>query len=88
MSDEKKEPTDVIIAEAEGESLLLRNWRPIVMIWFSILIGSYWFGFVPVNLPIQAIDGMFNLVQIGLGGYVIGRSGEKIAATIAPVFRK
>ncbi len=31
-------------AEAKGESWLQRNWRPLTMLWFSTLIGGYWFG--------------------------------------------
>lgn len=80
--------SSVVVSEAQGESWLQRSWRPLVMIWFSILIGVYWFGFVPANMPVPAINDLFNLVQLGLGGYVIGRSGEKIAKTIAPVLRR
>ena len=74
----------VVMAEAQGESWLQRNWRPLLMIWFAILIGAYWFGFVPVGMPESVINDLFTLVQIGVGGYVVGRSGEKIARTIAP----
>lgn len=80
-----KAASGVIIAEAEGESWLQRNWRPLLMIWFSVLIGAYWFGFVPINMPLSVVESLFSLVQIGVGGYVVGRTGEKIAATLAPV---
>lgn len=70
---------DVITAEAKGESWLQRNWRPMVMLFFMILVGAYWFGFVPDNLSSTAIENLFLLVQIGLGGYVVGRSAEKIS---------
>ena len=74
----------IVTAEIQGESWLQRSWRPMLMIWFSVLIGAYWFGFVPANMPDAVVADLFQLVQIGIGGYVIGRSGEKIAATIAP----
>lgn len=80
-----KAATSIVIAEAQGESWLQRTWRPLLMVWFSILIGAYWFGFVPANMPIEIVDKLFTLVQIGVGGYVVGRSGEKIAATVAPM---
>jgi len=80
-----KAAAGVITAEAQGESWLQRNWRPLLMLWFSILIGVYWFGFVPVNMPITVVEHLFSLVQLGVGGYVIGRTGEKIASTLAPV---
>ena len=76
--------SNVVMAEAAGESWLQRNWRPILMMWFAFLIGAYWFGFVPVGMPETVIQDLFTLVQIGVGGYVIGRSGEKIARTVAP----
>jgi hypothetical protein len=79
-----KAASSIVIAEAQGESWLQRNWRPLLMIWFSILIGGYWFGFVPANMPITVVEDLFTLVQIGVGGYVVGRSGEKIAKIIGP----
>ena len=75
---------DVVMAEARGESWLQRSWRPLLMVWFAILIGSYWFGIVPANLPVPIVQDLFTLVQIGIGGYVVGRSGEKIAHAVAP----
>lgn len=79
-----KAAASIVVAEAQGESWLQRNWRPLLMIWFSILIGGYWFGFVPNNMPISVVEDLFTLVQIGVGGYVVGRSGEKIAKIVAP----
>ena len=67
-----------ILAEIKGESWLQRNWRPGLMIWFAFLVGCYWFGFTPENLHESSINELFTLVQIGVGGYVVGRSGEKI----------
>lgn len=88
MSDTKgdmaKAAAGIVTAEIQGESWLQRSWRPMLMLWFSVLIGAYWFGFVPANMPDAVVADLFQLVQIGIGGYVIGRSGEKIAATIAP----
>lgn len=74
----------VVMTEAKGENFLQRNWRPALMVWFAVLIGAYWFGFVPVNMPVEVVDKLFTLVQIGVGGYVVGRSGEKIAEKIGP----
>ena len=79
-----KAASSIVIAEAQGESWLQRSWRPLLMIWFSILIGGYWFGFVPANMPISVVEDLFTLVQIGVGGYVVGRSGEKIAKIVGP----
>jgi hypothetical protein len=68
-----------IQAEAKGESWLQRNWRPIVALFLTGLVGSYWFGYTAPNLTPASIDDLFSLVKICLGGYVGGRSIEKIA---------
>jgi len=70
--------TKVILAEATGESWLQRNWRPILMLWFAGLVGAHWLGFTPPNLPESVVNGLLDIVQVGIGGYVLGRSGEKI----------
>ena len=75
----------VIIAEARGESWLQRNWRPLTMLFFLVLLGSYWFGFAPeylINSP-AIVDKLFTLLEIGIGGYIIGRSVEKTATKIS-----
>jgi uncharacterized membrane protein YeaQ/YmgE (transglycosylase-associated protein family) len=70
-------------AEAKGESWLQRNWRPLTMVWFSFLVGAYWFGYTPENLSEEAVLSLFGLIKLGLGGYVIGRSAEKITKSAA-----
>lgn len=72
----------VVQAEASGESWLQRNWRPMVMLWFAGLVGGYWFGFTPDNLSDATVAALFDIVQYGLSGYIVGRSAEKIAKTV------
>ena len=62
----------IIVAEAQG-SWLQKNWRPITMITFLILVVLDSFNILPNRLANEA----WTLLQIGLGGYVIGRSVEK-----------
>lgn len=69
----------IIAAEAQGESFLQRNWRPLVMIWFAVLISLNWFGLRPENMSDQVLIELMKLLKIGLGGYVIGQSAEQIA---------
>lgn len=69
---------DIIVSEAEGEGWLQRSWRPITMLAFVGCVMGYWFGLTPPTLPETAVVQMFELVKIGLGGYVVGRSTEKI----------
>lgn len=70
--------TKIITAEAQGQSVLQRNWRPITMLTFLVLVICDCFGLLAFRLSAEA----WTLLQIGLGGYVVGRSAEKIAPTI------
>jgi hypothetical protein len=75
----------VVVAEAKSESWLARNWRPLIMLEFGFVIG-YNFVLAPIfslhALPIP--QDMWQLLKIGLGGYVFGRSAEKIVETAVP----
>ena len=68
----------IIIAEAQGESWLQRNWRPLIMVGMMVLVAAHWFGLTPDTITNELEIELFGLVKIGLGGYVVGRSGEKI----------
>ncbi len=74
----------VILAEAQGASWLQRNWRPITMLTFLVLVVLDSFGLLAFRLAAEA----WSLLQIGLGGYVVGRSVEKIAPKLSHVMRK
>ena len=67
----------VILAEASG-GWLQRNWRPMMMVFFAGLVGAHWFGFTPENLSPETISDLMDLVKLGIGGYVVGRSAEKV----------
>lgn len=68
----------IIQAEATGQSWIQRNWRPLTMLTFLVLIVADSLGFLVQPLASE----MWTLMQFGLGGYVVGRSGEKIAKTL------
>lgn len=68
----------IIQAEATSESWLTRNWRPLTMLSFLGLLWSYWLGYSPENLDPATLGNIFDLLKIGLGGYVVGRSAEKV----------
>jgi hypothetical protein len=70
----------VVEAEAKGQSWMQRNWRPITMLTFLVLVVCDSFGLLKFRLSNEA----WTLLQIGLGGYVIGRTGEKIVDKIQP----
>lgn len=67
----------IIIAEASG-GWLQKNWRPMLMIWFAGLVGAHWLGFTPPNLSEDVVMKLLSIVQVGIGGYIMGRSAEKI----------
>lgn len=80
--------TEVIKAEAEGESWLQRNWRPLTMMIFVALIVARWTGHTAPGITEALELRLLGLIEIGLGGYVIGRSVEKVAPVIAQALKK
>jgi hypothetical protein len=74
----------VITAEAQGQSWLQRSWRPITMLTFLVLVVADTMGWTEFRLADQA----WTLLQIGLGGYVVGRSVEKVAPKLSEIMRK
>ena len=72
--------SSVIKAEATSASWIARNWRPITMLTFLVLVVLDSFGLLALEegLPDQA----WILLQIGLGGYVVGRSAKKIVGKL------
>lgn len=71
----------IIHAEASSKHWLTANWRPITMLTFLSLVVARWFGFSAEGLQQADYDALYGVIQIGLGGYILGRSGEKIAQT-------
>ena len=76
---ELQSATSVITAEATSGNVLAASWRPITMLTFVALIVAHWLGFTADNLPDEQVLALLDIVKVGLGGYVLGRSGEKIA---------
>lgn len=68
----------IVNSEAQSEHWIAASWRPIVMLSLMALVIVDSFGWLANPLSGEA----WLLLQIGLGGYVVGRSGEKIAKTI------
>lgn len=78
----QKLQTEVILAEANG-NWLQRSWRPILMLAFGFIVIYVKFIAPLFSLPIPPLENEFwNLLQLGIGGYVVGRSAEKIAGNI------
>lgn len=77
----------IIEAEAKSEHWLTSTWRPITMLIFVAATTAHWFGFTP-ELPQETVDQMFTLIQIGVGGYLTGRSVEKVTPAIVRAFKE
>jgi hypothetical protein len=79
---------DIIIAEATGQSWIQRNWRPLTMLVFVYIIAHN-FIISPLlsirELPIP--PDMWELLKVGMGGYIIGRSAEKITPEIVKAIK-
>ena len=80
---------DTIVAEANSQSFIARNWRPIMMLTFVFIIANNYILFPYVQLfggtalELEIPDAMWGLLKIGVGGYVMGRSGEKMVESYA-----
>jgi hypothetical protein len=78
------------IVEAEAKSgWFSASWRPLLMyVLIFILVWNYIIGPVikmvlGTVITFELPGDVWTLLQIGLGGYVVGRSGESIARTLA-----
>lgn len=78
----------IIAAEAQSGYWLAAVWRPLTMVIFVGLIVAYFFGYTTPNLsqPFPentALAEVFELVKLGLVGYIPARTVEKIAGKFA-----
>lgn len=67
-----QQQAEIVMKETQG-NWLQRSWRPLVMLAFAgvVLLGTV------VDIPYLENDSKFwNLIEIGLGGFVVGRSIE------------
>lgn len=83
---------NVIQTEVKSDSWLTRNWRPLLMCWFAAILSYFviiepWlvnrFGLPPLQTSDVIIKGFLDLVKLGMSGYVVGRSLEKVADKVA-----
>ena len=79
---------DIIKTEANSQHTLAAIWRPLVMLVFAGLIVARWFGWVAPNLSEAEYLKLWSIVEFGLSGYVVGRSVEKIAPTVAGALKR
>lgn len=78
---------EIVKTEASSGNALASSWRPIVMLTFAGLIVARWFGWAAPNLSEAEYLKLWDIVELGLGGYVIGRSVEKTAPMLLSAVR-
>jgi hypothetical protein len=73
---------EIISAEARG-NFLQRSWRPILMLSFGFVVLYSKFIALAFNLPNAPLEpDFFMLLKLGIGGYGVLRSAEKIVKTL------
>jgi hypothetical protein len=74
---------NVVVAEAKSEHALTSQWRPITMLVFTAIVANnyiiapYLAAMFGWNVMLEMPEQLWNLLSIGIGGYVVGRSSEK-----------
>lgn len=85
--------SNIIVAEAKSEHFLTSTWRPITMLTFTAIIFNNYL-FYPymsaicgwgVITPIP--PDMWSLLKLGIGGYVAGRTVEKVGEAAVPMVK-
>jgi Holin of 3TMs, for gene-transfer release len=90
---------DIVLAEIKSENWLTANWRPILMVLlmaFLVLVGFVLPMFdlaigrtIPYNPRWNSLpEGFWQFLSVGVGGYIGGRSLEKIASQALGVVGK
>lgn len=74
---------DIVKAEAASSNWLTSSWRPLTMLTFTGLIVARWFGWAAPGITEAEYTKLWSIVEFGMGGYVVGRSVEKTAETVA-----
>jgi len=74
----------IVLEEAKSSNWLTASWRPLLMMVIIAIVALNYLIFPVANMfmgTAYAIDlpvELWNLLQIGVGGYIVGRSGEKM----------
>ena len=83
-----KEQASIVRAEAASKSWLARNWRPLTMLTFVLLVVLHWLGVTDKNISEDEALALFGLIKVGLGGYVVARTTEKILPAVVQAMKK
>jgi len=81
-----KAAAGIINTEAASQHWLAANWRPLTMLTFVALIVARWLGWTAPGMSEAEYLSLYDLMKIGLGGYVVGRTVEKVAPGLLDKF--
>jgi hypothetical protein len=87
-TEELKAAASIVEAEAKA-GWFTASWRPLLMyVLIFILVWNYVIGpviklFTGAVISFELPGDVWTLLNVGLGGYVIGRSAESVARTMA-----
>jgi len=71
----------IVNSEAASGNWLAASWRPITMLTFVAIVVAKFLGYDSPNMSPEDYSHLWTLIEIGLGGYVVGRSVEKAVKT-------
>ena len=80
--------SSIVLAEAKSESWIASSWRPILMMNITAIVSVNFLVFPLVEvftgtkLSIPLPPELWTLLTVGVGGYTIGRSAEKVARNL------
>ncbi len=79
---------DIVKTEAASESWLTSNWRPLIAVTFAGLIVARFFGWTAPGITEAEYLKLWAILEVCLGGYVVGRTIEKAATQVAQIIKK
>ena len=80
---ELESATNIIVAEAKSDHWIVAAWRPLIMLMFGFIIANNFILYPYLSLfwesapKLEIPPDLWDIIKIGLGGYVVGRSVEK-----------
>lgn len=80
--------SDNIKTEAASSHWLASCWRPILMLTFGALIVARFLGWTADGISETEYVELWGIVKVGVGGYTVGRSAEKIVPAIVAAVKK
>lgn len=78
---------DIVKTEAASSHWLAANWRPLTMVTFVGLVVARMFGWTAPGLSEAEALHLWDIIELGLGGYVVGRTAEKLVPSITDAIK-